>query len=107
MTSIDAKAAAREYRWNGNPQRIVVGKPPAAPRHLEAPGTKPSGEPAKAAASPAKSPRATTVTVKSGDTLYTIAQRHGVTVASLKSVNRLDSDRLHAGQSLVVARAKP
>jgi membrane-bound lytic murein transglycosylase D len=46
--------------------------------------------------------RAASYVVKSGDTLGGIAKRHGTTVARLKSLNGLSSDRLRAGQRLRV-----
>ena len=41
--------------------------------------------------------------VRSGDSLYTIAQRHGMKVADLERMNGLKSSRLKIGQILVVA----
>lgn len=45
---------------------------------------------------------ARTHTVGKGDTLFSIAKRYGVTVAELKRVNRLKSDRLTAGARLTL-----
>lgn len=42
----------------------------------------------------------TTYTVKRGDTLYSIAREHGMTVGDLKAWNGLSSDRLAIGQVL-------
>jgi N-acetylmuramoyl-L-alanine amidase len=41
-------------------------------------------------------------TVQSGDTLFLIAQRHGVSVAQLKAVNGLTSDMIRVGQKLTI-----
>ena len=41
--------------------------------------------------------------VKSGDTLYSIANKYGMTVNELKSLNNLTSDALSIGQELVVS----
>ena len=41
-------------------------------------------------------------TVKSGDTLSGIAQKHKTTVAQLKKWNNLKTDRIHAGDKLRV-----
>lgn len=41
-------------------------------------------------------------TVASGDSLYTIARKLGTTVAVLKNANKLQSDRLKIGQTLVI-----
>jgi membrane-bound lytic murein transglycosylase D len=40
------------------------------------------------------------VTVHSGETLGTLAQRHGTTVGRLMRANGLESSRIHAGQRL-------
>jgi N-acetylmuramoyl-L-alanine amidase len=40
--------------------------------------------------------------VQSGDSLYDIARRHGMTVDSLKQKNNLRSNMIHPGQSLNV-----
>jgi LysM repeat protein/murein endopeptidase len=45
------------------------------------------------------------VVVQPGDMLGTIARRFGVSVDTLKSWNRLDSDKIRIGQELVVRRA--
>lgn len=62
--------------------------------------------PASASSSAAKSAppaNATTYTVKSGDVLGKIAERHGCTVAQLKSWNVLTSNNIRVGQKLIVA----
>lgn len=40
------------------------------------------------------------ITVERGDTLYGLSRRHGVSVAELMTVNRLDSSMLRIGQTL-------
>jgi membrane-bound lytic murein transglycosylase D len=51
------------------------------------------------------SPRQITYVVRRGDTLATIARKHGLTVEQLKAWNRLTSTRLVPNQKLVVAAA--
>jgi LysM repeat protein len=60
--------------------------------------------PAKAAAAKpaADSDAANTYEVKSGDTLGSIARRHGTTVAGLRAANNLSGDNLRVGQKLVI-----
>lgn len=50
---------------------------------------------------PAVTNTAKSYVVKSGDTLYLIAQRLKLDVNSLKAINKLDSDRLLVGQVLI------
>lgn len=45
-------------------------------------------------------------TVKSGDTLSSIASRHGISVADLKAWNNLKSNNIQIGQKLAVKAAK-
>lgn len=47
----------------------------------------------------------TTYTVKKGDTLSKIAQRQGVKVAAIKSLNHLSSDTIRVGQKLFLPNA--
>jgi len=44
-------------------------------------------------------------TVKSGDTLFLIAQRYGVTINAIRSLNQLTSDYLWVGQTLLIPAA--
>ena len=63
---------------------------PAAPRVAKQP-------PAKTRLSPGSS-----YTVRSGDTLYALARRHGVTTDALQRANGLDGAALRIGQTLVI-----
>ena len=59
--------------------------------------------PAKAAAAPAAgADAANTYTVKSGDTLGSIARKQGTNTASLRAANNLSGDSLRVGQKLVI-----
>jgi LysM repeat protein len=44
--------------------------------------------------------------VRAGDSLWTIARRHGTTVDELRNLNRLRSSQIYAGQVLEVPRAR-
>lgn len=61
---------------------------------------------AKASTSAAKAGAAKTYTVRSGDTLWAISQRTGVSVAALRSANGLKTSSLiHPGQKLALSSA--
>lgn len=46
------------------------------------------------------------ITIESGDTLYSIAEEYGCTVDELKSMNNISSDTIYAGQMLIVSYYK-
>ncbi|WP_162261587.1 LysM peptidoglycan-binding domain-containing protein, partial [Liquorilactobacillus mali] len=46
-----------------------------------------------------------TYTVKSGDSLWAIANKYGISVVNLKSWNSLSSDTIYVGQSLKVSNS--
>ena len=50
----------------------------------------------------ARSSRRATYRVRQGDSLWTIARRHGVSVARIKEANGLRSSRLAVGQTIVI-----
>lgn len=90
---------AQIKRWNNLSsnnirvgQRLVIYRGGNAPASASSSVTK-SAPPANA----------TTYTVKSGDVLGKIAERHGCTVAQLKSWNGLTSNNIRVGQKLIVA----
>lgn len=90
------------YQWNGNPQRIIEGKaasPDAKPPKL-------TPQPPSTSASNDVGPNdAQIVEVQPGDTLHGIAERYGVTVASLNQANALSGAPLKPGQRLVLPPA--
>jgi LysM repeat protein len=53
-------------------------------------------------AAPRKAVATKRYTVRSGDTLFSISQRYGCSVAELKRANGLKRDRVAAGQSLKI-----
>ncbi|WP_079477190.1 LysM peptidoglycan-binding and 3D domain-containing protein [Halobacillus salinus] len=58
------------------------------------------GDSSNASASSSDQGNASTYTIRKGDTLYSIAQKHGTSVSSLKAANGLNSDLIYPGQKL-------
>lgn len=79
------------------PPRQAYGPPPAhePPPHYSLPGRPPAHQPLARGGGE-------TIEVQPGETLYSIARRHGVGVATLKDANGLTSDAVRPGQRLVV-----
>jgi hypothetical protein len=76
---------------------------PTAPLPVSAPPHAAAPEPGANRFRPSSN-SATHVVVLHGDTLYGIARRHNVSIASLMSANRLQSAALIPGQALVIPR---
>lgn len=96
---------AQIKRWNNLSsnnirvgQRLVIYRGGNAP--ASASSTSSSSSTTTKTAAPAN---ATTYTVKSGDVLGKIAERHGCTVAQIKSWNGLTSNNIKVGQKLIVS----
>ncbi len=89
----------------GHDRPQVYGRPPTydqpPPQTL---GPAPERAPYEAAAprQPAPARGGDSIEVQSGDTLFSIARRHGVSVAALKEANGLSSDAVQPGQRLVI-----
>ena len=58
-----------------------------------------------AVTTPTTSQATASYTVKSGDSLWAIATKHGLSVAQLKSMNNLSSDVIYPGKQLMVVQA--
>lgn len=94
---------AQIKRWNNlSSNNIRVGQRLVIYRGGSAPASTSSSSTAKTSSAPAN---ATTYTVKSGDVLGKIAERHGCTVAQLKAWNNLTSNNIRVGQKLIVSAA--
>ncbi|MCP2041344.1 membrane-bound lytic murein transglycosylase D [Neisseria sp. HSC-16F19] len=59
------------------------------------------------AAAPKTAPAPTTYTVQSGDTLFSVAKRHNISMADLSALNKLKSQNIRQGQVLKVAGKVP
>ena len=96
---------AQIKRWNNlTSNNIRVGQRLVIYRGGNAPAS--ASPSAGSSAQPASAPaNATTYTVKSGDVLGKIAERHGCTVAQLKAWNGLTSNNIRVGQKLIVSAA--
>jgi LysM repeat protein len=95
------QTAQPRYEWNGNPKAVTEGK--AGSLTAKRPALKPQPSARSAAAATGAEPAdAETVEVQAGDTLHGIAERYGVTVASLNQANRLTGAPLQVGQKLVL-----
>ena len=97
---------AQIKRWNNLTsnnirvgQRLVIYRGGSAPASASSSSSSSSAQPTSAPAN------ATTYTVKSGDVLGKIAERHGCTVAQLKAWNGLTSNNIRVGQKLIVSAA--
>lgn len=74
----------------------VKETPKATPKAASKPAAKP------VAKKPVHKPAVRTYTVKSGDTLWSVAQKHGMTVMELRKLNGGQGDKLSLGQKLKV-----
>ena len=100
---------AQIKRWNNLTsnnirvgQKLVIYRGGNAPAPASASSSSSSSSSSSTTAAPAN---ATTYTVKSGDVLGKIAERHGCTVAQLKAWNGLTSNNIRVGQKLIVSAA--
>ena len=98
---------AQIKRWNNlSSNNIRVGQRLVIYRGGSAPASSSSSSSKATAATGTSAPaNATTYIVKSGDVLGKIAERHGCTVAQLKSWNKLTSNNIRIGQKLIVSDA--
>jgi len=80
----------------------TIGLPSPTPGATPVPSPTPSPVVTPTPAPSATLTARTTYVVKSGDTLYGIAGKYGVTVNAIKSLNGLVSNTLHIGQKLLI-----
>ena len=86
---------------NTSTHLIYVGQNIKIPTSYKVSSSSKSTNPQAATATNSSSTAA--ITIKSGDTLSSIARRYGTTVAKLKSLNNLSSDLIYAGASLKIS----
>ncbi|WP_447973532.1 LysM peptidoglycan-binding domain-containing protein [Nitrospira sp. Kam-Ns4a] len=76
---------------------LAPARPPGSPE------SRPPGEPTMRVADVRTAPEGVTrVTVQPGDTLWSIAHQHGLTVEALKGANGLEHDVIVTGQELLI-----
>ena len=110
LVELESKAVLEAARERRPPHYHVVVFPTAYARYVGGEATAPSGtvlaalpsRPAAAAPAAVAAPQPARYKVRSGDNLWTIARRHGVTVASIKRYNGLRTTRLKPGQTLTI-----
>lgn len=64
-------------------------------------------EPVGETTAPVQNNQAGSVTVKKGDTLYSLANQAGISVQQLKAINKLESDVIYPNQQLAVSVSTP
>lgn len=85
-------------QWNGlSSNNITAGKSLVIYSSVSAPKTT-----APAQTSSSSKPRNISYVVKSGDSLWSIANKYGTTVERIKKDNKLNSDKLILGQKLII-----
>lgn len=99
-TSVNAIRAANN---NVNPRRLQIGQLLVIPRDR---GTRMAASSGGAASSAAASLEAgpVTVTVRHGDTLWSIARRYGTSTSNLMASNGLSSSVIHPGDRITINR---
>lgn len=96
LLTLEARGVAEATREHRPPHYHVSLYPQPYRRYLAGRGTAPDVQIASTESSGRK------YRVGRGDSLWTIAQRHGTSVASLKRVNGMSSSRLRPGQMLEI-----
>lgn len=91
--------ALMEANPNVAPTKLQIGQTLKVPAPTLA---APTATPTAGAGAEASTSEANTYTVKSGDTLSSIAKNHGVSLRALRSANSLTTDRIKVGDKLKI-----
>jgi membrane-bound lytic murein transglycosylase D len=83
-------------------RRVALRLPEGTAKSFQENWSRYVGRPSMTVRTASAAPAASGYRVRNGDNLGAIAQRHGMTVAQLRRLNGLRSDRIYAGQSLRV-----
>jgi membrane-bound lytic murein transglycosylase D len=95
---------AQIKRWNNlKNNNIRVGQRLVIYRGGSAPASSASSSETSSTKTSTAPANSSTYTVKSGDVLGKIAERHGCTVAQIKAWNNLTSNNIRVGQKLIVS----
>ena len=86
-----------------NPKRLQIGQKLIIPRSGKALASVPAAAPAPAPAT-VTADGTRIVTVRRGDTLWTIARAHGMSTGELMAMNNLKSSVIHPGDRLTVGK---
>jgi membrane-bound lytic murein transglycosylase D len=100
-TSVNAIRAANN---NVNPRRLQIGQRLVIPRDRGTRLASASSSGAAPAASAASLDGPVTVTVRHGDTLWSIARRYGTSTSNLMASNGLSSSVIHPGDRITINR---
>lgn len=95
---------------NSTPTQSVESDPTGTLNSPTTPQIPTSAEPALPEGifyNPAPVPMTLTHIVRSGDTLYDLAEAYGVTISSIRALNRLSSNTLSIGQRLTIKQLQP
>jgi membrane-bound lytic murein transglycosylase D len=104
VTSAQLRALNPEVDINSIEVGDVLRLPASARDSRASAGTQRTGTQGTQRTQPAAQRR--THTVAAGETLYGIARRYGVTVASIREANEMESDQVRTGQRLVIPPAR-
>lgn len=109
---VEAKSAKAAKKESGKKTKTAANKTSAKSKRVEAVASnnhehhvtaeRETIQPVKTAADSSKS-----YTVKKGDTLRSIAKKHGISESDIRSLNGLQKSRLKAGQKLLVTLSGP